>query len=310
MKIGIIGTGYVGSAAAFTLATQGIARDIVLVDTDKNRAYTEALDISHALPFFLPCRVAAGDYPDLEAADIIIITAGANQLAGESRIALLERNREVFRGIIRNIITYAADSLVLVTTNPVDIMTEITLRETGLPPSRVIGSGTLLDTARFRTILGEHLNIAPASVHAFVIGEHGDSEVPVWSAAGAGGMPLDIFAEKQNIPLTAEIKNHIDSEVRNAAYKIIAGKKATYYGIAGSLARICRAVAHNENCILTVSCHHENIEGIKNISLSLPAVINRSGVQYPLYPRLSSGERLLLKQSAEKIRSYLEDTGA
>jgi len=306
MKVGIIGTGYVGTTTAYTLAIQGIARDIILIDTDENKAVTEAFDISHALPFFVPCRISHGNYSDLEGADIIIIAAGSNQQPGESRLALLERNKKIFRPIIDNILTYAADAIILIATNPVDIMTETVLRESKLLPSRVIGSGTLLDTARFRAVLAKHLNLSPFSIQAYVLGEHGDSEVLIWSSAEAGSIPLDEFAGKAGISLTTEMKNSIDNEVRNAAYKIIAGKKATYYGIAGSLVRICRAIAHNENCILPLSCHQDNFEGLKNISISLPAIINRNGIQYTVFPSLSSAETQLLKQSAEKIASCME----
>ncbi|MDO4162195.1 MAG: L-lactate dehydrogenase [Pseudomonadota bacterium] len=305
MKIGIIGTGLVGSITAYSLATAGIAREIILIDTNKNKALAEALDILHATPYAYPCRIQAGEYADLENADIVIIAAGVAQIAGENRLALLERNIEIFRGIIHNIIRYAADSLILVASNPVDLLTAFTQKEARLPTGRIIGSGTVLDTARFRTILGAHLNLAPQSVHAYVLGEHGDSEVLVWSAAQAGNMPLDAYAAEAGIPLNTEIKNHIDSEVRNAAYKIIAGKSATYYGIAASITRICKAVFYDENAVLTVSTHHSEIEGIKDICMSMPTVINRSGVRQVLYPELSASEHLLLKQSAQKIHDYI-----
>lgn len=304
MKIGIIGTGFVGSASAFALVMQGIANELVLIDINKNKASAEAIDISHATPFTPQCRVYAGDYADLEGSDIIVITAGANQRPGETRLDLLDRNAAVFKDIVRNIILYAADAIILVATNPVDIMTDFTLKESKLSPTRVIGSGTILDTARFRTLLSEYLQLSPQSVHAYVLGEHGDSEVLIWSTAKAGTMPIDKFATEMGIPLNTEIKNNIDDKVRNAAYKIIEGKGATYYGIAGGIARICKAIVDDENVILTVSSFHEEVESIKNVCLSLPTIINRNGIKKVIYPQLAADEHLLLKQSAEKIRDY------
>ncbi len=305
MKIGIIGCGLVGSTAAYSLICSGLAREIVLVDINRNKAEAEALDILHATPHTFSCRVKAGFYSELEGADIIIITAGIHQISGESRLDLLQKNAAIFNDIIRNIIQYAADALILIASNPVDLLTSYFIKESKLPASRVIGSGTILDTARFRTILGLHLKLAPQSIHAYVLGEHGDSEVLIWSEALAGNMPLETYAAEARISLNSEIKNHIDSEVRNSAYKIIAGKGATYYGIATGLTRICKAIAHNENSILTVSAYHNEVEGVKDICLSLPAVINSSGIERILYPELSASEHALLQQSAEKIRDYI-----
>lgn len=307
MKIGIVGCGLVGSTAAYSLVCSGLAREIVLVDINRNKAEAEALDILHATPHTFPCRVKAGFYSELEGADIIIISAGIHQISGESRLDLLQKNAAIFNDIIRNIIQYAADALILIDSNPVDLLTSYFIKESKLPASRVIGSGTILDTARFRTILGLHLKLAPQSIHAYVLGEHGDSEVLIWSEALAGNMPLETYAAEAGISLNSEIKNHIDSEVRNSAYKIIAGKCATYYGIAAGLTRICKAIAHNENSILTVSAYHNEVEGVKDICLSLPAVINSSGIERILYPELSASEHALLRQSAEKIRDYIHN---
>lgn len=307
MKIGIVGCGLVGSTAAYSLVCSGLAREIVLVDINRNKAEAEALDILHATPHTFPCRVKAGFYSELEGADIIIISAGIHQISGESRLDLLQQNAAIFNDIIRNIIQYAADALILIDSNPVDLLTSYFIKESKLPASRVIGSGTILDTARFRTILGLHLKLAPQSIHAYVLGEHGDSEVLIWSEALAGNMPLETYAAEAGISLNSEIKNHIDSEVRNSAYKIIAGKGATYYGIAAGLTRICKAIAHNENSILTVSAYHNEVEGVKDICLSLPAVINSSGIERILYPELSASEHALLRQSAEKIRDYIHN---
>lgn len=305
MKIGIIGTGLVGSTTAYSLASAGLAREIILVDIDRNRAEAEALDISHSIPYTFPCKIKAGNYADLGGSDIIVITAGVHQMPGESRLNLLEKNIEIFKQLIKNIITYAADSLIVIATNPVDLLTSYTIKESGLPTSRIIGSGTILDTARFRAILGGYLKLAPQSIHAYVLGEHGDSEVLIWSAALAGNMPLETYATEAGISLNAEIKNHINSEVRNAAYKIIAGKKATYYGIAAGIVRICKAISYDENAILSVSVYHSEVESVKDISISMPTVINRNGVSRVLYPELSASEHSLLHQSAKKIFDYI-----
>lgn len=305
MKIGIIGTGLVGSTTAYSLASAGLAREIILVDIDRNRVEAEALDISHSIPYTSPCKIKAGHYADLEGSDIIVITAGVHQIPGESRLNLLEKNIEIFKQLIKNIITYAADSLIVIATNPVDLLTSYTIKESGLPTGRIIGSGTILDTARFRAILGGYLKLAPQSIHAYVLGEHGDSEVLIWSAALAGNMPLETYAAEAGISLNAEIKNHIDSEVRNAAYKIIAGKKATYYGIAAGIVRICKAISYDENAILSVSVYHSEVESVKDISISMPTVINRNGVSRVLYPELSASEHSLLHQSAKKIFDYI-----
>ena len=305
MKIGIIGTGLVGSTTAYSLASAGLAREIILVDIDRNRAEAEALDISHSIPYTSPCKIKAGHYADLEGSDIIVITAGVHQIPGESRLNLLEKNIEIFKQLIKNIITYVADSLIVIATNPVDLLTSYTIKESGLPTGRIIGSGTILDTARFRAILGGYLKLAPQSIHAYVLGEHGDSEVLIWSAALAGNMPLETYAAEAGISLNAEIKNHIDSEVRNAAYKIIAGKKATYYGIAAGIVRICKAISYDENAILSVSVYHSEVESVQDISISMPTVINRNGVSRVLYPELSASEHSLLHQSAKKIFDYI-----
>ena len=305
MKVGIIGAGNVGSATAFALILRGIAREVILIDNNEKKAIAEALDISHATTFAYASIVRAGTYADLNCADVVIIAAGANQKPGETRISLLERNIEIFKSIINQIVLFAPNAFILVASNPVDIMTYYTLKISGLPKNRVFGSGTILDTSRFRTLIGEHLSISSKSIHANVLGEHGDSEVLIWSNAGAGTMPLETLATEQNKPLNFEVKATIDNNVRNAAYKIIAGKSATFYGIAGGLTRICQAISTNENAILTVSCFHNEIEGIKNVCLSLPCIINKNGIEKILYPDLSQEEHTLLRASAQKLKEYM-----
>ncbi|MCQ2734704.1 MAG: L-lactate dehydrogenase [Alphaproteobacteria bacterium] len=302
MKIGIIGSGFVGSAAAFALVWRGVAHELVLVDINREKAKAEALDISHALPFASYCNIWAGDYADLEGADVIIVTAGVNQKPGETREDLLARNQDVFKQIAAQIIQYAADAVILIASNPVDVMTAYIIKESKLSPHRVFGTGTILDTARFRTLLAQHLHLAPQSVHAHVIGEHGDSEVLIWSSAKVGTVSVDEFAKMTGRTLTTDDKNYIDDNVRNSAYHIIEGKGATYYGIAGGITRICEAIKNNENAILNVTSLQESIGSVKDVCLSLPTIINRNGIRQVLYPPISENERKLLIKSAEKIK--------
>lgn len=308
MKIGIIGAGQVGSATAFALVLRGVAREVVLIDYNQKKAEAEALDISHATTFAYASKVYAGTYEDLRGSDVIIITAGANQRPGETRIDLMSRNAAIFSSIVKQIVDVTPDSIILVASNPVDIMTAYTLELSGLPKNRVFGSGTILDTSRFRTLLGEHLGISSKSIHANVLGEHGDSEVLIWSNGDAGTLPIATLAQDLNRPLTAEIKAQIDDNVRNAAYKIIDGKGATFFGIAGGLTRICQAIGTNENAILTVSSYHDDVEGVKGVCLSLPTIVNRKGIEKVIYPRLSDEEHALLRVSAQKLKDYSSQT--
>ncbi len=306
MKIGIIGAGQVGSATAFALVLRGVAREVILIDNNEKKAQAEALDISHATTFAYASKVYAGTYRDLKNADVVIITAGANQRPGETRLDLMERNAAIFKSIVGQIIENVPNAIILVASNPVDILTEYALKLSGLPKNRVFGSGTILDTSRFRTLLGEYLGLSSKSIHANVLGEHGDSEVLVWSNCDAGTLPIATLGTDINRPLTPEIKAEIDDNVRNAAYKIIDGKGATFYGIAGGLTRICQAIGTNENAILTVSSFHENVEGIKDICLSLPAVVNKNGIEKVIYPRLTDEEHELLRISAQKLKDYVQ----
>lgn len=304
MKVGIVGAGSVGSAAAFALIMRGVARKVVLIDANEKRAVAEAMDIAHATPFAYANKIKAGTYEDLKGAEVVIVTAGANQKPGETRIDLLGRNVKIFESIIPEIAKHAPETTMIITANPADIMTEVAIRLSGFPKERVIGSGTVLDTARFRTLLGYHLGVSPQSIHAYVLGEHGDSEVLVWSNGDAGSVQIEELARMVGKPLTPEVKAEIDDCVRNSAYKIIDGKGATFYGIAGSLCRICQAITNNEYAILTVSSHHNDVEGIENVCISLPTVIGKRGVHQVIFPRLSESEHRDLKFSAEKIKEY------
>ncbi len=301
MKVGVVGTGMVGSAAANALVVAGSASEVVLVDKDEKRAVAEAEDILHATPFTNIVTVRAGTYDDLEGSDVVIIAAGVSQKPGETRLELLERNTAVFAKVVPQSLQAAPDAILLIATNPVDVMTMVATRLSGLPAHRVIGSGTILDTARFRALLGQHLDISPKSVHAYVLGEHGDSEVLCWSLSDVGSVTVETYARQIFRPLDEAAKARIDDGVRNAAYKIIAGKGATWYGIAGGLVRICRAIGRNEQSVLTVSMQGDEIEGVGPVALSLPRVIGRAGITGTIWPTLSREENAALTRSAEVI---------
>lgn len=302
MQVGIIGSGSVGAATAFALMMRGVARKITLIDVNQKRAFAEAIDIAHAAPFAYANKIKAGDYKDLCGCEVVIVTAGANQKPGETRLDLLERNVKIFCDIIPKVAANAPTATLLIATNPVDIMTDVAIRLSGFPKERVIGSGTILDTARFRTDLGYYLGISPKSLHANVLGEHGDSEVLCWSTGDGGTIPLSILSNKIGRPLTDEIKLQIDDDVRNAAYKIIEGKGATFYGIAGGLCRMCQAITTNEYAILTVSTHHREVFGVKDVCISMPTVIGKRGVHNVLYPELNEEETQALRHSATTIK--------
>ena len=307
MKVGIVGAGMVGSAAGYALALMGVASRIVLVDLNPARARAEAEDIGHAVPFASSTVVEAGDFDMLDGAGVVILAAGVSQQPGESRLALLARNAEVFRTIIGEVERAAPEAILLVATNPVDIMTDIATRLSGQPAARVIGSGTILDTARFRWLLGRHLNVAPQSVHAYVLGEHGDSEVLAWSAARAGATPIRSFAAQVGAALTDDVMARIDTGVRGAAYTIIEGKGATWYGIGAGLARIVRAIARDEGAVLSVSIVTPEVEGVRDVALSVPRVVTREGVTADLFPELDQKEREALRGSAELLKGLAEE---
>lgn len=309
MKIGIVGSGFVGSTAAYALVMRGVANEIVLVDQDEKRAKAEADDIFHAVPFASSVNVYAGSYADLAGARVVIMAAGVNQKPGETRMQLLERNAGVFRAVIPNIIDNAPEAIIVVATNPVDVMTHFTARlatERGIPAEHVLGSGTTLDTARFRALLSRHLQIDPQHVHAYVVGEHGDSEVLLWSLVGVGGVPVSDYLLARNLEITAEDKATIDEQVRRAAYHIIEGKKATYYGVGAALARICEVIINNQRAILTICAPHSEIVGVKDVTIALPHLISGEGVVGSLPLTLTDDETTLLAKSAKIVRGAIE----
>lgn len=310
MKVGIIGSGMVGATAAYAIMLRKAASDIVLIDANEKRAIAEAQDIMHAVPFAAATDVYSGTYEDLKDAKIVIIAAGASQKPGETRLMLMEKNAAIMRDIISKTASVNPNVIFLVATNPVDIITHICTsiaKEFGIPASRIIGSGTTLDTARFRSLLGTHAGVDPQHVHAYVLGEHGDSEVLAWSTIDIGGVPLEDFIAYRNIEFNEEIKNKIDDGVRNAAYKIIEGKGSTYYGVAGAIAKLVEVINRDNRAVLTISALKDDVEGIKNVTLSLPHLIGGDGDLGVLPVRLSIKEKILLKKSAEIIKSKIDE---
>jgi L-lactate dehydrogenase len=309
MKIGIVGCGMVGSASAYALVMSGVGREIVLVDLNHARAEAEANDIYHAVPFAHPLTIRAGDYPDLGEARVVVIAGGVAQKPGETRLQLLHRNAEVFRQIVPSVLRHAAGTVLLVVSNPVDIMTHLAAHfaaEFGLPPARVIGSGTTLDTARFRALLGRHFDVDPQHVHAYVVGEHGDSEVLAWSQATIAGVKLDDFAKIHGKPLSQEHRRGIDENVRRAADQIIAGKGATYYGIGSAVARIVDVLLHDQRAILTICTRIVGVPGCEDVTLALPHLVGGQGALATIPLQLTPGENEALRRSAGILREALE----
>ena len=302
MKVGIVGCGQVGSSGAYAIALAGAANELILIDLNHSLAHAHAEDILHAVPFGEPMRISAGDYSLLHDADVVVLSCGVAQREGETRLQLLERNVKVFEAVVPQVLNIAPNTILLIVSNPVDIMTTVVSKIADLPAERVIGSGTILDTSRFRTLLGEHLAVAPHSVHAYVLGEHGDSEVLAWSNAKIGGVPLIDFAQQIGRPLTTDARQRIDDGVRNAAYRIIAGKGATYHGIGAGIARIVKAIRDNEGAVLTLANLTSDIKELEGVSLSLPRVLGADGIVSTIAPSLSETEQNLLIKSADILR--------
>ena len=309
MKTGIVGSGFVGSTAAYALVMRGVGRRVVLVDQNQSRAASEADDILHAVPFANPLEVTVGDYADLTGCKVVVISAGVGQKPGETRLQLLGRNTEVFKQVIPQILQHAPEAILLVATNPVDVMTHITARyasELGVPSSRVIGSGTTLDTARLRSLIGRKLNIDSQHIHAYVLGEHGDSEVIPWSLVTVGGIPLEEFCTGGEISICPEDFAAIDEKVRRAAYHIIEGKGATYYGIGSAIARITEVILQGERSILTVCTRMENVAGVNDVTVSLPNLLGGDGIIKTFFPNLVDTEIVALRSSAHIVRSVID----
>ncbi|SCW56585.1 L-lactate dehydrogenase [Eubacterium ruminantium] len=301
-KVAIIGCGFVGSSTAFALMESGLFSEIVLIDVDHSRAEGEAMDISHGIPFVKPMKIYAGDYDDIVDASIIIITAGAAQKPGETRLQLVQKNVSIFKSIIPEISRRKCEGVLLIVSNPVDILTYVAQKLSGFPVNRVIGSGTVLDTARLKSMLSEHLDIDSRTVHAFIIGEHGDSELAAWSSAAVSGVPLSKFCEMRGHFNHDESERHIQEMVKNSAYEIIERKKATYYGVAMAVRRICEAIARDEKSILSVSSLMQGQYGLKDICLSMPTIVGSDGVEEKVPISLDEDEITKLMASAEALK--------
>ena len=306
-KVAVVGLGFVGSASAFALMQSGLFSEMVLVNRDMSKAEGEALDISHGLPFAKPMKIYAGTYDDIVDAAVIVITSGAGQKPGETRLDLVRKNVEVYRSIIPEIAKRDCEGILLIVSNPVDILTSAAVKLSGFPENRVFGAGTVLDTARLKYLLGEHLNVDSRSVHAFIIGEHGDSEIAAWSSANVSGVPLHNFCEMRGHFEHEKAMYEIAEGVKNSAYEIIEKKKATYYGIAMSVKRICEAIVRDEKSILPISSIQHGQYGIEGVALSMPAVVGKNGVETLVPIELNEAEQTALRQSADTLRQVLNE---
>ena len=305
-KVAMIGCGFVGSASVFALMQSGLFSEIVLIDADKEKAEGEAMDISHGIPFTRHMKIYAGDYDDIVDAHIIIISAGAGQKPGETRLDLVNKNVAIFKKIIPEIAKRRCEGVLLIVSNPVDILTQVALSLSGFPEHRVIGSGTVLDTARLKYQLSEHLMVDSRSVHAFIIGEHGDSEVVAWSSANISGIALESFCEMRGHFCHERANEEIAAKVKNSAYEIINKKRATYYGIATSVKRICEAIARDERSILPVSHMMHGQHGIDGVVLGMPAIIGSDGIQADVPISLDDDEVASLRASAEQLKKIFD----
>ena len=304
-KAAIIGCGFVGTSIAFSLVQKGIFSELVLIDANEKKAEGEAMDLSHGLPFTKPMEIKAGGYEDIADCAMIIITAGANQKPGETRLDLVHKNVEIYKSIIPKIVEKNQEATLLIVSNPVDIMTYAALKLSGYPSHKVIGSGTVLDTARLKYLLSRHLDVDSRSIHAFIIGEHGDSELAVWSAANVSGIPLNHFCELRGYFDHMESMDRIYQSVRDSAYEIIEKKGATYYGVAMAVCRIAESVIRNEHSIMPISVYLDGLYGLHDICLSIPTVVGQEGAEKVLDIPLDLMEMGKLVYSAEDLKKII-----
>lgn len=304
-KVGVVGTGLVGSSLVYALMIRELATEIVLVDIDNEKATGEMMDFNHGLSFSKPVKITAGDYGDLAEAQVVVIAAGASQKPGETRLDLLARNVKIFRSIVPEVVRHNPAGIILIATNPVDILTYISLKESKLPAGKVIGSGTILDTSRFRFLLGQYYEVDARSVHAYIVGEHGDSEIPVWSMANIGGVRLQEFAPLKNKHYDQAEMDNLFVGVRDAAYEIIKRKGATYYAIGLGLVSIVETILGNYRSVLSVSTLMTGQYGVSEMCLSLPCVVGANGIEEILTLNLSHSEANGFQRSAEKLKATL-----
>lgn len=306
VKVAIVGAGNVGATFAYAMVLSGLATEIVLIDANHEKARGEAMDLNHAVPMTHPTRITAGNYADCAGAVITVITAGSAQKPGENRLDLVQRNAGIFRKIVPDVVHNNPDGLLLIATNPVDVLSYISWKVSGLPAHRVIGSGTILDTARFRYLISQEYDVDPRSVHAFIIGEHGDSEVPVWSLANIAGMRLQVYCEANRRNCSHHVLDTIFEQTRDAAYQIIERKGSTYYAIGAGLLRIVEAILRDQGTVLSVSSHINDYYDINDIYLSLPCVVDRSGIKHAIRLQLSPEEINQMQKSASVLRSTID----
>lgn len=305
-RVVLIGTGLVGSSYAFAMLNQGVAEELVLIDLNKEKSEGDAMDLNHGVPFApSTTKIWFGDYSDCRMADIVVICAGANQKPGETRLDLVEKNTRIFKGIVEQIMENGFGGIIIVATNPVDILTYAAWKFSGLPKDRVIGSGTILDTARFRFLLGQYFNIDSRNVHAYIIGEHGDTELPLWSHADIAGRPLSDWVKTSESYLKKDLEE-IFLNVRDAAYHIIERKGATYYGIAMGLVRLTKAILQNENSVLTVSSYLNGEYGHEGLYIGVPSIVNRGGVRGIIELDLDEDEKQKFDHSVSVLKNALK----
>jgi len=309
-KVAIIGAGAVGSTFAYTLMNSGLAEEIILIDKNVEKAEGEVMDLNHGLFFAPPVRIAAGDYADCRDADLIVITAGAAQKPGESRLELTERNIRICRSIMDSILEQTREAIICIVTNPVDVLTYDLMRYSGLPRRKVFGSGTVLDSARFRYLLSEHCGVDARNVHAYILGEHGDSEMAAWSMVHMAGVQIDTFCEHCGRCDYEQHRPQIVEQVRGSAYHVIEAKGATQYGISQALLRIAGAVLRDEHSVLTISSLIEDYVGISDVCLSIPCIVGRNGIERPLKADLPDNEIEQLRASAQALKDVLESVPA
>jgi L-lactate dehydrogenase len=309
MKVGVVGAGLVGSTAAYAMVMSGVGREIVMVDASRERAEAQADDISHAVPFAHPLDIYAGDYSSLAGSHAVVIAAGVNRQPGETRIQLLQRNAAIFRQVVPQVLEHASDAVLVIATNPVDVTTHLTAHfaaRGGVASTRIIGSGTTLDTARFRALLSDRLGVDARHIHGYVLGEHGDSQVLTWSVVTVGGVHLYEYYEMRGMQINEELQADIEKRVRFAGKSIIAGKGATYYGIGSALARIVDVILHDQRAILTVCTPQAQVAGVKDVTVSLPQLVGGQGVIATLPIALSSQEDTALHDSAQIVREAID----
>lgn len=308
-KCAIIGCGFVGATTAFSIVQSGLFSEIVLIDADKKKAEGEAMDLNHGIPFLHSMKIYAGDYSDLADCYITIITAGGGQKPNQTRLDLVKQNANIYKSIIPQITAVNTEGILLIVSNPVDVMTYVAMKLSGFPSSRVLGSGTVLDTARLKYLLGEHLGVDSRSVHAFIIGEHGDSELPVYSSANISGIDLNGFCNSVNGACEKNDLDNIYQEVKNSAYRIIEKKGATYYAIALATTRIVEAIVKNQHSVMPVSCYVEGHYGLNDVCLGIPAILGSNGIEKVLDIPLNDEEMEKLTASANKLKEVIKDLG-